>query len=71
MYGVVEKGWCWWALVCGGLGCDRLRLRDSGFRRHGWGTNVDILMLVGVVERVDGFVVGCGNGEYQLEIGGA
>lgn len=40
-------------------------LRGSGIGQHRRLTNEDTLMLVGVVAKVNGFVVWCGDGEIQ------
>lgn len=71
MSGMVENGWCerGFGLREGWVG--RMMLWSSGFRKQGWRTNGDSVMLVVLVERGGAFVVWCGDGEYQLEIGGA
>ncbi len=70
MSGVAETGWCGGAFGVREEGGGRMMLGGTGFWRRRWWTNVDMVMLVVLVEGGGVFVIWCGDGEYQLEIGG-
>ena len=54
--------------VGGGGEWERVVLVGKGTGKRAWGTNVDRVMLVVMVEKRGAGVVRFGDGEYQLEI---
>lgn len=68
MSGLFENGWCGSAFGGEVDGSGRIMLGRIEFRRQGWGTNVDNMMLVVLVERGGAFVVWCGDGDIPHEI---